>query len=278
MKTRYNTHMKYPELTFSRDNLDLPGIVQGLNNHGCVLLKQLFPGDFLKSLLPRAVESFEHWEANLPQMPEAVQKYYAMHNNQLPSYELTRKGENPLLIYHLFLSSPLVDIMHAVLGATYYMSMIHTVVRRQMPSRPKDFTQYHQDGYFFNPEWRVIHCWFPIVNCGEDAPSLELIPAGLKDIRPSSHKPFKGDHYYDNRDLDMDTDILPYFPKETFWTMVLEPGDAILYDNFALHRTYCTPEMTQARYNLEIRFVPDVDLPKDLIEKGMIKIEGSSFF
>jgi hypothetical protein len=263
---------RYPNLTFHAADLDLPAAVAALRKYGCILLKGGLPGPVLHTLAPRSEAAFTRWDDQRAAgtLPPAYQAYYVA--NYLPSSELIQPGENPWFMYELFAASLLPEILRSYFQGHFLFSWIHTVTRRQAPALPQYFTQFHQDGYFFDPSWTVIHCWAPLMPCGIDAPSLEFIPAGLTDIRPSDHKPFRGEHFYDNKDLSMEEEILPHFPADTWWPLVFEPGDLVLYDNFALHRTYVLPQMTQARYNVEIRFIPDRDLPPGVPRKQFTRV------
>jgi len=262
---------------FSVQDLDLQGISSALAETGCVRINGLFGAPAMAQICSwaeRAFAQLDHEIAN-GQLPPDFKAYFDLvpHMiNHIPSGRFGHFQQSPWLIYQLFLASALPDILMAVYQGHFLYSGLHSVVRRQTPSQPRWYTGFHQDGHFLNPDWKFLHCWSPLMSCGIDAPSLELIPAGLKAIRPSLHKTDQGQHYYDNRDLDLETEILPYFPPASFCPQILAAGDALFYDSFCLHRTYVTPNMTLARYNLEMRFLPDLALPPGIRDLGFIRV------
>jgi hypothetical protein len=263
--------------TFSVQNLDLAGIAKSLEEAGCVRINGLFPAALMQEFKAWAEIAFRQFDQEIAQdsLDPDFKAYFQLvpHMiNHIPSNRFDHFNQLPSLIYQLFLASPLPDILHACYGGSILYSSIHSVLRRQTPTQKQWYTGFHQDGHFLDPRWKFLHCWFPLMECGIDAPSLELIPAGLKSIRPSNQKNFKGDHYYDNRDLDLQSEILPFFAQETFWPQFLAAGDLLLYDSYCLHRTYETPLMSQARYNFEMRFLPDLELPVGIRDLGFIRV------
>ncbi len=262
---------------FSGQDLDLIGIATALEETGCVRINGLFTGPIMEQICHWAKRAFAQLDQEIQSdcLPPDFKAYFDLvpHMvNHIPSGRFGHYQQSPWLIYQLFLSSALPEILKQVYQGPFLYSGLHSVVRRQTPSQPRWYTGFHQDGHFLDPNWKFLHCWSPLMACGIDAPSLELIPAGLKAIRPSLHKVDKGQHYYDNRDLDLELEILPFFPEQSFWPQILAPGDALFYDSYCLHRTYVTPTMTEPRYNLEMRFLPDLELPPGIRDLGFIRV------
>lgn len=265
----------FEHLTFSALDLDLPLMAQTFEQHRCLLLRQIFTPALMVSFGERAHQAFTRWDyqkANGLLSPELAEGYRF---NFLPVSELDQPDERLLQAIWMFMGTPLVDLMNTIYDKQgFQIAMANTTIRRQIHTDQAMFTPFHQDGYFLDPSYRIMTCWAPLVSCGADAPSLEVIPAGLNDIRPR-HNPY-GEHARDNTDLDMDADILPYFSPETFWHPLLEPGDAILYDAFTIHRTYWLPHMQKPRYNLEIRVIPLVEIPPERRFGGFLEVPPES--
>lgn len=134
-------------------------------------------------------------------------------------------------------------------------------LRRQFPHglRPpgQHPHQWHQDGALgcrFDaaaaPETLapLLTVWVPLVDCGDDAPSLEWLtemphelvpPAGLHDA------------------------ALPAGPGARRHAR-LAAGQALLFGPALLHRTHVTPAMTRPRASVELRFVTPGTLPARL--------------
>lgn len=268
--------MNYPELCFTPASSPVD-MLAALERTGCIRIQGLFPRAQLQALLHWAEEAFVQLDQQLAEgtLDPALQDYFALvpHMiNHIPSVALDRFQGQVFWLWELFQASVLPQLLQTFYQGNFLYSSLHAVIRRQRPDLPRWFTGFHQDGHFLNPDWRLLHCWSPLMACGQDAPSLELIPAGLKAIRPSDNKVWRGSHYYDNRDLDLEQEILPYFPAETFWPQILEAGDAVIYDSYCLHRTYVQPDMQAPRYNLEMRFLPDVCLPMEIARLGFIRV------
>lgn len=269
--------MKYPELTFSGQHLDLPGVIAALESAGCVLIQGLFPRPALEALARWAVSAFICFDDMLSTdtLPPELSSYFALvpHMiNHLPSVCFDRFGGDSEWLWKLFLASSLPELLNSLYQGSFLYSSLHAVIRRQSPAQPRWWTGFHQDGHFLNPEWNLLHGWGPLVPCGSEAPGLEVIPAGLKHIWPRAHVPPRSAHYYDNRDLDYERDILPAFNPEQFWSEELMPGDLFLYDRFCLHRTLTRPDMHATRYNLEMRFLPAVELPAAIARLGFRQV------
>ena len=138
-------------------------------------------------------------------------------------------------------------------------------LRRQFPAglRPpgQHPHQWHQDGALgcrFDaaaaPETLapLLTVWVPLVDCGEDAPSLEWLtevphelvpPAGLHDA------------------------ALPAVPGARRHAR-LAAGQALLFGPALLHRTHVTPTMTRPRVSVELRFVTPGTLPVRLADES----------
>jgi ectoine hydroxylase-related dioxygenase (phytanoyl-CoA dioxygenase family) len=82
-----------------------------------------------------------------------------------------------------------------------------------------------------------VNIWIPLVSVGQDRPSLELIPntfSGMRVVPPLlAYNAGRTDEWIHER-----------FPNYPTMVAVLNPGDAVLFDHFTLHRTQ--PMTTQA--------------------------------
>jgi len=92
------------------------------------------------------------------------------------------------------------------------------------------------------PMTQLLTCWIPLNPCGIDSPGLEFVrrrqPALL-------HVTELGDAALRQR-----------FAPWEFWAPALESGDALVFLNGALHRTYTRPEMRHNRLSVEYRIFP----------------------
>jgi hypothetical protein len=136
-------------------------------------------------------------------------------------------------------------------------------LRRQYPAalRPagQHPHQWHQDGALgcrfeagpgVAPETLapLLTAWVPLVDCGDDAPSLEWLLDGPPGLVPPAGL------------LDA---ALPAGPAARRHAR-LAAGQALLFGPALLHRTHVTPAMRQPRVSVELRFVTPLTLPERL--------------
>lgn len=119
---------------------------------------------------------------------------------------------------------------------------------------PNGWSSWHQDGAFMGAEVRALNLWITLSECGRDAPSLEIVPCRLNRI-------LKTGAFFD---WDVAPELIAKeLPGIAPVAPELEPGDALLFDHFFLHRTYRTDAMTKPRYALENWFFAPSAYPAD---------------
>lgn len=143
-----------------------------------------------------------------------------------------------------------------VLGAPGSLLEEACWVRRQYPvsSRPPGQYphQWHQDGALgcrfedfeadaYPPPRNMLTLWLPLVDCGEDAPSLEWAEVALSSLLGPQE-------LHDDR-------LAERFGADVRRHAVLSAGDALAFDGALLHRTHVTSAMQRRRVSLEWRFV-----------------------
>lgn len=126
---------------------------------------------------------------------------------------------------------------------------------------PPDTTgAWHQDGAFLGSrEMRTINVWVSLSTCGEDAPGIEVVPARVdRMVEPGTEGatfPWSVSNELVDR---IDDGRRPH--------LVFEPGDALLFDQWTMHRTGVNEHMTRDRYAIEAWFFapsvfPDRQVP-----------------
>ena len=121
-------------------------------------------------------------------------------------------------------------------------SLQKSTLRRYWPGRTD--AGWHQDGSFLGRGVRTLNTWIALSPCGsnEPRPGLEVVPLRVPHVLEvgSWHTP---------------NSVHPGLVAEvaTSGTIVVEcqPGDALLFDELFLHRSYLTLEMTEPRFALE---------------------------
>jgi hypothetical protein len=88
----------------------------------------------------------------------------------------------------------------------------------------------------------LVTLWIPLQSCRGDCPALEFVARRQRQLR----------HYSELAD----DKLRRQFASEDFQAPALDFGDALLFLNGTLHRTWVTPEMTRNRLSVDYRFFP----------------------
>lgn len=123
-------------------------------------------------------------------------------------------------------------------------------------STAEHFSDWHQDGSFMGAHIRSIDLWLALSHCGIDAPGLDIVPHRIDHIIETG----TGDATYD---WGVASNLVEAASETEYVRPVFEPGDAILFDHFLLHRTAAGPEMTRNRYAIEAWFAAASRYPAD---------------
>jgi hypothetical protein len=138
------------------------------------------------------------------------------------------------------------DAITGHLGETPVFSLQKSTLRRSLPKW--NLVAWHQDGSFLDEDVRTMNVWVALSPCGGDRPSpgIELLPRRVDEVLPVDGVMTPHSISYDLVDelaAEMPT-IIP----------VMDPGDAMIFDEKLLHRTHLTEDMTEIRYALECWF------------------------
>jgi len=126
---------------------------------------------------------------------------------------------------------------------------------------PTTGTSWHQDGAFLGDYVRSVNMWIALSECGDDAPSLDIIPKRFDHIVPTGTEgaPFTwtvADTVAERVAREAGVEIL----HGNF-----APGDAVFFDHMNLHRTGVRPGMTKDRLAIEWWFFAPSRFPTEQI-------------
>lgn len=109
---------------------------------------------------------------------------------------------------------------------------------------PERAGSHDERGYWIStaPMTELVTCWIPLEACGVDAPGLEFVRGQQPGLL----------HFTELAD----GDLRGRFTAERFWAPQMEPGDAVVFRNSVLHRTFQLPVMTRDRMSVEYRLFP----------------------
>ena len=139
-----------------------------------------------------------------------------------------------------------IDAITGHLGERPFISLQKSTLRRA-PAEDR-IVAWHQDGSFLDTDVRTMNVWVALSRCGGDYPSpgLQVAPFRLPRV------------------LTVDGALTPHSISDDLVAEVtrehpvvvpaFDPGDAMLFDERFLHRTYVNAQMTEDRYALECWF------------------------
>ncbi|WP_334161842.1 hypothetical protein [Phenylobacterium sp.] len=163
----------------------------------------------------------------------------------------------PNVMLGLVLRSRLFEIAATYFGDDLVSPYSHNTVRYQAASISDFSYSFHQDGSFHSrhpDEHAGLTIWTPFTPCGVDAPSLEVCPYRIDRILPPPAgvaEPY----------LFIDDSVAREACQDRFWRPVLDRGDVLMFDHFAVHRSAIDPGMSRTRYSADIRLFAKDRLP-----------------
>ena len=120
-------------------------------------------------------------------------------------------------------------------------------------------TDWHQDGAFLGTDIRTVNVWMALNRCGgsTDAPGLDIVPRRLTEIVETGTKGAIFDWAVGQGVVD---EVMGGQPTAR---PMFEPGDALLFDEWNLHRTAAGPGIARPRYAIESWFFSPSSYPGD---------------
>jgi hypothetical protein len=250
-----------------------------VSHHGCLIVRGVFDADQVarsveaierthlryRGELEAALGEGEELPVDFPGHPVDLSEplddawYHPLELPDVPSTDGLRQmvarqggtwlGDSPssaAVVLDGLRSAGVTDAIAGHLGETPVFSLQKSTLRRSLPKY--NLVAWHQDGSFLDADVRTMNVWVALSPCGGDRPSpgIELLPRRLHEVLPVDGVMTPHSISYDLVDelaADMPT-IVP----------VMDPGDAMIFDERLLHRTHLTQEMTEIRYALECWF------------------------
>ena len=166
---------------------------------------------------------------------------------------------SPRVVYNLleeYERFRLKELCELYFGEPALLSVKKWVLRRIEPlARAADW---HQDGAFMGAGVKSLNLWIALSECGGNAtaPGLDIMPGRFNRIVETGTEgaAFKWS-VGEKAASDAANNQLPLTPK-------FNPGDAVFFDHFNLHRTSFSPSFTDARYAIECWFLGESEYPK----------------
>jgi hypothetical protein len=154
----------------------------------------------------------------------------------------------------------------------YHQAGIDTVLTEYLGERPAisvkkctlrkvpvdSGSDWHQDGAFLGEGIRTVNVWLTLTDCGVDAPGLDVVAERLPGVLETGTEGAKFD-------WSVGPGVVERVASDSIVRPVFKAGDAILFDDFNLHRTAVEPGMVNDRYAIETWFFAPSTYPHSQI-------------
>ena len=251
--------------------LDADTIRAGVLGHGSLIVRGLVPPDAAAACAASIDEVFDGYDAvTRSGDPAAGLPWYEAFTSTGPvSWTLAERmwaqklggivaADSPrglAQVVDLYESVGLGAVIEDYLGERPALSVKKLTLRRTAPDVP---TEWHQDGSFLGDGTRTLNVWLALSPCGVDAPSLDIVPQRFDTIVATGTDDSKFDWSVSRAMADRVSERPLIRP-------VFAPGDAVLFDQFTLHRTGLDEAMDRTRYAIESWFFAPSTYPHEQI-------------
>jgi Phytanoyl-CoA dioxygenase (PhyH) len=262
-------HMPGMPPAVAADALTTDALRFGIMQHGCLLVRGLVPQDRVDRLvdgIDRAFSACDAAAAGAPvsqttpwfePFPPATGGPIAINRRWVRDGGGVWAADSPRVMYELletFEHSGVRRLITDYFGERPALSVNKCVLRRV----PLDVVgDWHQDGAFLGRGIRSIDVWVALSHCGRDAPGIEIVPRRLEHVVDTGTQGAKFSWAVAPDMIERARADAPIARP------IFEPGDALLFDHFLLHRTACDPGMTRERYAIETWFFAPSAYPTD---------------
>lgn len=254
--------MEHAHLELEGSQLNPERTLELLDRYNSLIIRRFTPPQIIAVLAQRVQQVFElrqrEYEAGLTDPGKTFEHGSVPY---LGLSDLDSAGGPPYQILGLIAASRLLPLFKQYVGTPMFCNVGESAARRVIPERTGMYLPFHQDGFFnHQPRWKMINCWVPLVPCGRDAPGIDLLPIGLNELlevtpeEKARHAPYAFS----------ESEAFCLRHSEAIWHPVFEPGDLLLMNPYAIHRTYGHPFMKHPRYSLELRFTGGTDIPAEV--------------
>lgn len=269
----------YPDLFPSCDgipeidaaDLSATAIGSGLLHHGSLIVRGLLAEERTAPLIEGIDAAFAGYDRTAadPERFEDLPWYSPIQVGGIYSWEIAESlfprssggvmaADSPRMLFEIieaYREAGLGEPLRGYLGEWPAVSVKKFTMRRTGPTSEAGW---HQDGAFLGTETRTANVWVSLTRSGVDAPGLEIVPQRFDGLVEQGTDPniFSWSVAHDMAlQVGGGRIVAPDFG----------PGDALILDQFTLHRTGVTPTMTETRYAIESWFFAPSTFPHEQI-------------
>ena len=268
--TPYRTKADPPELRVTTaEELSLERIARDIAAQGCVWVKGFLRpkrASYMKDAIDRMLADREDYQRTgkatrwytpfdaLESRPE--RRELAQHRVAMGMYPLSVFMADSPAIFSAWIETirktGLGNLVEKYIGERPTISLSKTVMRRQPPMDHNN--GWHQDGAFLGSHIKTLNVWVALTDCGETSPGLDILPRRIGLMQTGTPGAL------------FDWSVSEKLVEETYPGEAIRPkfeaGDALIFDQFFLHRTASSPEMNKDRYAIESWFFSPSQFPE----------------
>jgi ectoine hydroxylase-related dioxygenase (phytanoyl-CoA dioxygenase family) len=269
---RFADDGRVPEI--NRSNLDVETLKAGVFGRGSLIVRELFDAEQVRRLREAVRASFRAYDRS--DHGESIGRHEQwLHPHALastPEQRLNdrrwvRKASGVLVADSPRALARLVEavdgagvsaLLAELFGERPSLSVLKTTLRIVPPGRVVDHG-WHQDGAFLGADVRSINMWVALSECGENAPTLQMVPRRLPSVLGSGGAESAFSWSMSTKDVERLCE-----PEGPQW-LHFSPGDVVFFDHLNLHSTAIREGMTEDRLAIEAWFFAPSGFPYDRI-------------
>ena len=218
-----------------------------IQRDGFLVVRNVFPQSQVLELGRKMEAELIRFEQSSASMPAHMRM--SLDRSEMPvDGELAQFRLDPLNYAHLTQSVVLIETLQSIMGEPYLWHY-PTMFRKMRPKDEKGFLPFHQD-FSYNGHYSHLYtCWVPLNDCGVKAPSISVVKAKIWE---------KFQHIASGKweygiPQELLNEILASAPV---MDLEFKAGDAAIFDELTLHRTFSSPAMDQYRLSMDARAIP----------------------
>ena len=269
---RFDDDGRVPEI--HRWALDVESLKAGVFGRGALVVRELFDAEQVRGLREAVRSSFRAYDRS-DHGESAGRRDEWLHPHALASTPEQRHNDrrwvrkasgvlaadSPRALSRLVAAvdaSGVSALLAELFEERPALSVLKTTLRIVTPGRVVDHG-WHQDGAFLGADVRSINMWVALSECGDDAPTLQMVPRRLDSVLGSGGAESAFSWSMSTKEVERLCE-----PGGPQW-LHFSPGDVVFFDHLNLHSTATREGMTQDRLAIEAWFFAPSGFPYDRI-------------
>lgn len=254
------------------DITDVPAssaVTGAFDASGFLVLRQALERSLVLDLGRRLSDEFDRLNASAESLAPELRR--SLDRCEMPAHpEIAPFRLDPANFSALTGSTRLKTVLQALMGEDFLWHY-PPMLRRLSARRNEGLLPYHQD-YAYNQRYpRLWTSFTPLSDCGEDAPGLELLEAGI-----TAKLPHVSEGLWESGVSE--ATLAATAGSAAVRRPSMRAGDVIIFNELTLHRTHSVPAMSRARMSVDARAVPLSSITPGLYrERRFIQMSEAAF-